>query len=55
MLSKLDEYRDFRELDWQPVGSDNRQHWRTRSTSSKSASDVLKTLTDQLQAAQNAR
>jgi len=47
-LSKLDEYRDFAELDWQPLAvkigrlNDERERLET-------ASDILATLTEQLQ------
>jgi uncharacterized protein YPO0396 len=52
MLTKLDEYRDFTELDWQPLAvkigrlKDERERL-------EAASDILKMLTEQLQAAED--
>jgi len=48
-LSKLDEYRDFRELDWRPLATEVARLQEERSQL-ESTSDVLKELTGRLQA-----
>jgi uncharacterized protein YPO0396 len=48
-LSKLDEYRDFRELDWRPLATEVARLREERSQL-ESTSDVLKELTGRLQA-----
>lgn len=47
VLSKLGEYRDFRELDWQPV-ADKITHLEAEKRELEAASDLLKSLTEQL-------
>ncbi len=49
ILSKLDEYPDFRDLDWQPVALAIAR-LETEKRDLEAASDLLKTLTDQLAA-----
>jgi uncharacterized protein YPO0396 len=46
-LSKLDEYRDFRELDWRPPAADVAK-LQEEKRQLESASDVLKTLVERL-------
>lgn len=46
-LSKLDEYRDFRELDWRPPAADVAK-LQEEKRQLESASDVLKTLAERL-------
>lgn len=47
-ISRLDEYRDFQELDWQPLATDVADRQQALQQL-ESASDLLKTLTQQLQ------
>ena len=49
ILSKLDEYPDFRDLDWQPIAFAIAR-LETEKRDLEAASDLLKTLTDQLAA-----
>jgi len=49
ILSKLDEYPDFRDLDWQPIALAIAR-LETEKRDLETASDLLKTLTDQLAA-----
>jgi uncharacterized protein YPO0396 len=52
-LSKLDEYRDFRELDWQPLASEIAR-LEAEKRQLEAESDLLKALTERLQALQAA-
>jgi uncharacterized protein YPO0396 len=53
-LSKLDEYRDFRELDWRPLATEVARLQEERRQL-ESTSDVLKELTGRLQALVHSR
>ena len=48
VLSKLDEYRDFRELDWRPLAVEVAR-LEAEKSQLEAASDILKTLAGQLQ------
>ncbi len=53
LLSKLDEYPDFRELDWRPLALEI-SRLENEKRDLEAASDVLKTLADQLQEVEEA-